>query len=136
MVSVQESGNTLLGHVRVQKLFTSVRSLIQKLFGSKKAAAVEIATPVSDTKAQGNVTVSTVGNSSNNTASIRISDDLDSISYSNMSADMRALKDDYEIAYKTYVTAITTGDANKAQEALKAFNTAKSAYEQALRSIK
>lgn len=127
---------SIVGGILGEKLFTSVRSLIQKLFGSKKAAAAEVKIPTNSTSAQSSVTVSTVSSSSNNAALMRISDDLDSVAYSNMSADMQALKDDYEIAYKAYVTAITTGDANKAQEALKTFNAAKSAYEKALQSIK
>ncbi|MBR4330449.1 MAG: hypothetical protein IKP71_11445, partial [Candidatus Riflebacteria bacterium] len=67
---------------------------------------------------------------------LRISDELDSIAYANMSKDMRALKDDYENAYKAYIEAAATGDAAKTREALKIFRAAKSAYELALNSAK
>ena len=53
-----------------------------------------------------------------------------------MSSDMRALKDDYENAYKAYIEASASGDTAKAREALKIFRAAKSAYELALKSAK
>ncbi|MBQ2594022.1 MAG: hypothetical protein II567_12175, partial [Candidatus Riflebacteria bacterium] len=65
-----------------------------------------------------------------------LSDELDSVSYSNMSPDLRALKDDYENAYKAYIEAAATSDAVKTREALKIFRAAKSAYELALESVK
>ena len=67
---------------------------------------------------------------------LRISDELDSVSYSNMSPDLRALKDDYENAYKAYIEAAATSDAVKTREALKIFRAAKSAYELALKSVR
>ena len=43
-------------------------------------------------------------------------------------------KDEYEKAYKAYVSAIASGDQAKAQNCLKTFRSAKAAYELALRS--
>ena len=126
----------IVGGILGEKLFTGIRNLFKK----KETKSPEISTPTGETSStnsyssnqsyKGNV------NSSNSSAALRISEELDSISYSNMTSDMRALKDDYERAYKNYVEVSASGDSTKAKEALNAFKKAKLAYEQALNAIK
>ncbi len=126
----------IVGGILGEKLFTGIRNLFKK----KETKSPEISTPTGETSStnsyssnqsyKGNV------NSSNSSAALRISEELDSISYSNMTSDMRVLKDDYEKAYKNYVEASASGDSAKAKEALNVFKKAKLAYEQALNAIK
>ena len=53
-----------------------------------------------------------------------------------MSPELKALKDNYEEAYKVYTNAVASGNTNKAKKALKEFQSAKSAYESVLNSAK
>ncbi len=125
----------IVGGILGEKLFTAVRNLFKK----KTNTAAKVSAPTLSSSDYSN---NLKNNSSVNTSSkatepgLRISDELDSVSYSNMSPDLRALKDDYENAYKAYTEAAATGDAVKTREALKVFRAAKSAYELALKSVK
>lgn len=126
---------SIVGGIAGEKLFKAVA----KLFKRKTPAATAKA-PAVDMKEIKNVATANVAVKSTNTSSVsdsmavRISDELDSIPYSSMSSDMKNLKDEYEKAYKAYVSAIASGDQAKAQNCLKTFRSAKAAYELALRS--
>ena len=125
----------IIGGILGEKLFTAVRNLFKK----KTNTAAKVSTPTVNSSAYSNSSSYSLSakKSNDSTASaLRISDELDSVSYTNMSPNLRALKDDYENAYKAYIDASASGDTNRAREALKVFRASKSAYELALKSVK
>ena len=126
----------IVGGLLGEKLFTTVRNFFKKKKNNAVVSAPTVDSSVYGESSKKGSDVKTKNNEKSDTASLRISDELDSISVSNMSPNMRALKEDYENAYKAYTDATATGDAVKIREALKIFRAAKSAYELALKSAK
>ena len=124
----------IVGGILGEKLFTFVRNLFKKKTGSTVLAAPTVNSSAVDYNS--NLSVTTNSSINSKEPGLRITDELDSISSSKMSPEMRALKDDYENAYKAYIEAAASGNSTKAREALKTFNAAKAAYELALKSIK
>ena len=129
----------IVGGIVGEKLFTAVRNLFKKKTTTSTASTV-LAAPTVDSSVysnnKNNSSVKSSNSSSQQSSSLRISDELDSIPYSNMSPELKALKDNYEEAYKVYTNAVASGNTNKAKKALKEFQSAKSAYESVLNSAK
>ncbi len=65
---------------------------------------------------------------------IRLPENVDKIPYSKMHPNLKKVKDIYEQAYKDYVSAISSGDQNKAKQKLKAFQDTKARYQRALKA--
>jgi hypothetical protein len=127
----------IVGGIVGEKLFTTVRNWFKKKTNKADVAKSSVVENTDNNKyIQSNLTVNTPKYNNTDPLAVRIPDELDSIPYSNMSSNLRTLKDDYENAYKIYVEAVATGDSNKVQSALKTFRSAKSAYELALKAIK
>lgn len=123
----------ILGGILGEKLFTGIRNLFKKK--TNKSTVVAAPTGKSTNNSQVSQSMSASYSDSNST-SLRISEELESISYNNMNSDLRELKDDYENAYKAYVEASASGDSAKIKETFKIFRSSKAAYETALKAIK
>ncbi len=127
----------IVGGILGEKLFTAIRNLFKKKSNSSiKEVQAPTGTTSSNLAQTNQIKQSNTSFTAAELSSLRIPDELDSVSYSKMPSDLRALKDDYENAYKIYVEASSSGDSAKAREALKTFRAAKSAYELALKSVK
>jgi hypothetical protein len=125
----------MIGGIIGEKVFTG----IAKLFGWKKNQAVaKVQTPASvpantpdgPIVVQSQDTYATV--SGVDASRERIAPSLDRIPYDQMHPNLRAVKDDYEKAYRSYVGAVSGSDQTKVKAALNAFVKERERYRRAL----
>ena len=126
----------IVGGLVGEKLFTAVRNFFKKKTNTDTASAPTLESPAYSENTKQKSSVKAQNNNKTEIANLRIPEELDSVSISKMSPNMRALKEDYENAYKAYTEAAATGDSVKTREALKTFRASKAAYELALKSAK
>lgn len=132
---------SIVGGILGEKIFTG----IARLFGYKKkqpAAAVApapVAQPVGQTTPGVAASALPISQSVAAAAPVtsgvdreRIDPAIDRIPYDQMHPNLRALKDDYEKAYRNYISAATSGDTTSAQKQLEAFRSIRERYRRAL----
>lgn len=125
---------SIVGGIVGEKLFTG----IAKLLGYKKGQQQQEATKASfqaysydNSAAKANLQVQ---KSSSEASKLRLPPEDEKIPYKNMDSSLRIAKDNYEIAYKAYVKAVTGGDQKAAQAKLKEFQAAKDRYQKAIKA--
>ncbi|MBF0410714.1 MAG: hypothetical protein HQM10_25440 [Candidatus Riflebacteria bacterium] len=72
------------------------------------------------------------GNKSSGADIYRIDSSIDRIPYNEMPSNLRSLKDEYEKAYKKYVTALSSGNQSESKTALELFTIVRDSYKRAL----
>ncbi len=125
---------SIVGGIVGEKLFTG----IAKLLGYKKGQQQQEATKASfqaysydNSAAKANLQVQ---KSSSEASKLRLPPEDEKIPYKNMDSSLRIAKDNYEIAYKAYVKAVTGGNQKAAQAKLKEFQAAKDRYQKAIKA--
>lgn len=125
---------SIVGGIVGEKLFTG----IAKLLGYKKGQQQQEATKASfqaysydNSAAKANLQVQ---KSSSEASKLRLPPEAEKIPYKDMNSGLRIAKDNYEIAYKAYVKAVTGGDQKAAQAKLKEFQAAKDRYQKAIKA--
>ncbi|HEY9069373.1 MAG TPA: hypothetical protein VIV61_03895 [Candidatus Ozemobacteraceae bacterium] len=129
----------MIGGFLGEKLFTG----IAKLFGRDKKAktaaqptSVPMPTQAMLQDVESAPTTRITPKESDPWASVRLDATIDSIPYGSMHPNLRAVKDDYEAAYKRYVEAVTAGNQQQATSLLNAFVQERERYRRALGAYK
>ncbi|MFZ2955865.1 MAG: hypothetical protein WA705_03080 [Candidatus Ozemobacteraceae bacterium] len=132
----------MIGGIIGEKLFKGIAGLFG--IGKSKEAQTPVASPnmptgeASDTfkyyrePVTPAVSASVQAADAGDPASLRIDPSIDRIPYGQMHPNLRSVKDEYELAYKSYVAALNTGDTNQAQSKLSAFAAIRDRYRRAL----
>lgn len=131
---------SIVGGIVGEKLFSG----IAKLFGYRKGSQQQVKDlaplpqPVfmqSVQSADIRPTVSTKPAKTNNDPyGIRLSAEIESISYNNMHPNLKKVKDIYEQAYKDYVNAVSSGNQTLAKQKLETFKATRDRYQRALKA--
>ena len=122
----------IVGGIVGEKVFTAVRNFVKKLFGKKDDTVVIKGAGESAKVVLVKSSGKTSKTSSMANAGLRIPEEAEASSIAKITSDIRTLKEKYETAYNAYVTAVISGDSSSIEKALQDYNSAKSAYEQAL----
>ncbi len=122
----------MIGGIIGEKIFTG----IAKLFGrdKNKTAATNVPVPgIPNTPSSSGQTLSTSAYSGGtNPAALRLDSSIDNIPYDSMNPNLRAIHDQYEKAYKDYVSAANSGNQSLAKSRLTEFTQIRDRYKMAI----
>jgi len=125
---------SIVGGIVGEKLFTGIAKLLGYKKGQQKPEAAKASFQTysyDNSAAKANLQVQ---KSSSEASKLRLPAEAEKIPYKNMDTGLRIAKDNYEIAYKAYVKAVTGGDQKAAQAKLKEFQAAKDKYQKAIKA--
>ncbi|GAB1353413.1 hypothetical protein MASR1M12_21490 [Erysipelotrichia bacterium] len=125
---------SIVGGIVGEKLFTGIAKLLGYKKGQQKPEATKAsfqAYSYDNRAAEANLQAQ---KSSSEASKLRLPPEDEKIPYKNMDAGLRVAKDNYEIAYKAYVKAVTGGDQKAAKAKLKEFQAAKDRYQKAIKA--